>query len=107
MAKKSNDKTLSVLTHVLALITGFVAPLIIFLASEDKQVKKHAKLALNWQFSLLIYLVGAFILIFVLIGFILFPVLIVVNLIFCIIAAVKASEDEFYEYPLSIKFFKI
>lgn len=106
MAKKE-DKTLLILTHILGLVVGFLAPLIILLVSDNKDVKRHSKIALNWQFSFLIYIVISFILVIVLIGFLLIPTLIILNIVFSIMAAVKASENEFWRYPLSIQFFRV
>src|SRR3989344_553749 len=108
MAKnKSDDQTLEVLTHILGLFTGFIGALIILLVSESKGVKNHAKYALNWQISSLIYMVVSIPLMLVLIGFATLFATIILNLIFCIIAAVKASEGKLWKYPLSMPFFKI
>ena len=104
---KEDTKTLAVLAHVLAIFTGFVGPLIILLVSESDEAKKHAKAALNWQFSLMIYLVVSFILILILVGILLVIALYIMNIIFCVIAAVKASNREIYTYPLSIRFFDV
>jgi uncharacterized protein len=42
---------------------------------------------------------------FVLIGFLLFPILAVIDLIVTIIAAVKARDGVYYKYPMTIRFF--
>lgn len=102
----ANDNTLPVLAHILGLVIGFLGPLIILLVGDDENSKKHSRAALNWQISLAIYMIVAFILFFVFIGMILLPALAVLNLIFCILAAVKASKGELYKYPLTIKFLK-
>ena len=106
MAKKQNT-TLPILAHLLGLFTGFIGPLIILLVSEDETSKKHSKLALNWQFSVLVYALVSFILIFILIGFLTILAVGVLNVVFSIMATVKASENKMWEYPLAIKFFKI
>lgn len=106
MATQSESKSISIITHALGIFTGFLVPLIIFLVTQDKTVKEHSKKALNWQLSLLIYSAISFVLIFLLIGFILLPILALLNLIFCIIAAIKANDGELWNYPLSIPFFK-
>lgn len=100
------DNTLKILTHVLGLLTGFIAPLIIYLATKQKDVKEHARKALNWQISYIIYSIISFILIIILIGFLLIGALIIANITFCIIAAIKASENKIYNYPLTINFIK-
>lgn len=102
----SDEKTLNVLAHILGLISGFIGPLIIFLVAEGKP-KDHARVALNWQFSFLIYYIASFILMFVLIGFLFIPVLIVLYFVFPIVGSVKASKGEIWKYPLSIPFFKV
>lgn len=101
------DNTLPILTHILGLLTGFLGPLIVLLASENKQVKKHAKTVLNWQFSLVIYSIIAAVLIIILVGILGFIVLGILDTIFSIIGAVKASEGQVWKYPLSIRFFKM
>jgi len=105
-ANSSDQKTLEVITHIIGLFTYFIGALVIMLVSEDKEVKKHAKNALNWQLSMIIYSIISIILVFIIIGILLLIAIIVLNIIFCIIAAVKASEGKLWKYPLSIQFFK-
>jgi uncharacterized Tic20 family protein len=100
-----NEKSLQVLPHVLGIFTGFIGPLVTLLISKD-ELKDHSKKALNWQLSLLIYSIVSGILVIVLVGLILLPVLMLLNLIFSIMAAVKASDSKLWDYPLSIKFLK-
>lgn len=103
---KESDKTLPVLAHLLGLIGGFIGPLIILLVSKDENAKKHSKNALNWQFSFLIYIFISFVLMIILIGFFLLIALAILNLVFAIMAAVKAGENKLWKYPLAIHFFK-
>jgi uncharacterized protein len=109
MVKKSN--TMIILTHVLGWIAGFLGPLIIYLTSENAEVKKHAKVVLNWQFSMIVYMSAAAILMFTIIliplSVITFVALFILNIVFPIIAIVKASEGKVWKYPLSIPFFKV
>ena len=102
-----DNNTMGALTHILGFLTGFVGPLIVFFVTKDESVKDHAKLALNWQFTAAIYIIISIILSFVLIGmFTLFAVLIM-DIIFSIMAAVKAKDGQKWKYPLSISFFKV
>ncbi len=100
----TNDKTLCVLAHVLGLLTGFLGPLIILLASPNHEVKRHARTALNWQISLIIYMIVSFVLMLILIGFLFIFALMIMDLVFCIVGAVKASNGLFWKYPLTIPF---
>jgi uncharacterized Tic20 family protein len=94
-----------ILPHILAIFTGFIGPLVTMIAG-DGELKQHSKKALNWQISLLIYFVVSAVLALVLIGFLLMMVLGVMNLVFCILGAVKAADGELWDYPLTINFFK-
>ena len=107
MAEAAKKNDLLFLPHLLGIFTGFLGPLIVLLVTEDKSLKNHAKAALNWQFSSLIYYIVSGILMLILIGFVLALVISILNIIFCIIAAVKASDGELWNYTLSIPFFKL
>jgi len=106
MAKKSNTNLLAAITHILGIFISFIGALVVYIAVDEKDVKKHAKNALNWQISLIIYVIISTILMLVLIGFVLIAILGILNVIFCIIAAIKASDGKVWEYPLAIKFLK-
>ncbi|HSH38602.1 MAG TPA: DUF4870 domain-containing protein [Chthoniobacterales bacterium] len=83
-------------------------PLIVWLVkrAESAEVDAHGKESLNFQLSMLIYSIVAAILMFVLIGFVLLPLLHVANLVLVIIASLRASEGQLYRYPLTIRFLK-
>lgn len=107
MASTADDRTMGVLCHVLSLFTGFLGPLIVWLIKRDQSpfVDHHGKQALNFCISMLIYWMIAFISLFVLIGFILLPVLFVWGIVMPIVAAASANRGELYRYPLTIPFF--
>lgn len=107
MPEQKSDDTLPILVHILGLLTGFLGPLIVLLVPSEENAKKHAKVVLNWQFSLLIYFIISLILMIILIGFLGFVALVTINTIFSIIGAVRASEGQIWRYPLSINFFKV
>ena len=96
------------LAHLLGIVSGFVGALIIWLIKKDQSayVDEQGKEALNFQITMLIAFVGAWILMFILIGMLLIPLLLMANLVLCIITAVAASEGEHYKYPLAIRLLK-
>ncbi len=106
MTEDSSNKTLAILTHILGLFTGFLGPLIILLVSKEEHTKKHAKHALNWQVSLIVYGIISLFLMFVLVGFLFLLALVIVDIIFCVKATIKASRNETWKYPLAIPFVK-
>ena len=82
-----------------------LGPLVVWLVkrAESPEIDAHGKEALNFQISMLIYNLVAGVLCLVLIGFVLLGVLYLLNIIFVVIAALKAGEGEMYRYPLTIR----
>lgn len=105
-----DQKTMGMLAHLLGIFTGFIASLVIWLINKDKPdaafVIDQAKEALNFQITMAIGWVAASVLTFVLIGFLLYPVLLLVNLIFCIMGGLKANEGVEYRYPFALRLIK-
>ena len=100
--------SMAMLCHLLAIFTGFLGPLIIWLIKKEDApfVDDHGKEALNFQITVLIAMVVSGFLTLACIGFVLMPVVWTVNIVFCIIAAIKANRGESYRYPLSIRLIK-
>lgn len=105
----SDDKLWSIFCHLSLLFgIGFILPLIVYLVKkQDSPVTaENAKEALNFHISIYLYLFVSFLLCFVLIGFVLFPVVIVGSIVFAIMACLKVSEGVPYRYPLTIRLIK-
>lgn len=105
------QKLLAILAHLAYLLGGLgfiIAPLVIFLLrKEDPFVYYHAKQALVAHLAILAASVITSLLCILLIGFLLVPVLALLwllLLITSIIAAVKSTDGQFYEYPLIQRF---
>lgn len=83
-----------------------LGPLILWLIKRDDapELNAHGKEAVNFQISMLIYNAVAAVFCLVLVGFVFLAILWVLNAIFVIIAAIKASDGEFYRYPMTIRF---
>lgn len=83
-------------------------PLVIWLIKKNEMplVEEEGKSALNFQISMTIYTVVAFILCFVAIGFLLIFPVILFNVILVIIASIKTSNGEKFQYPCTIHFIK-
>lgn len=115
-----HDRTIAIITHILGYFTSFIGPLVVLIASESEAVKQHARRAFNWQMSLVIYLVALTIVLVVsvpltivligiftgLIAALAIAALSIADIVFIIIAAVRASEGRIYEYPVTIRFLK-
>ena len=103
----SDSRGWAAAAHLVPLVgLSFIAPLIIWLIKrdEDAYVEYHAREALNFQISVLIYFVVSFILIIILIGLVLVFVVGLFAFIVMIVAGVKAATGTLYRYPLTIRF---
>ena len=104
------DKTLAMLTHLSGIILSFIVPLVIWLTNKDKSDKgwlnDQAREALNFQITIAIAWVVAIVLSAVAIGFLLYPVIWIGNLILCILAGIKANEGVAYRYPFALRLIK-
>ena len=104
----ADDKTMAILAHILTLVLGFIAPLIIYLVKKDSSAfaTYHAKESLNFQLTLLIAFIISVILWLILIGFFITWLLGIAALVLVIVATIRAGEGKLYKYPFSIKFIK-
>ena len=108
-AEISKDaRNMAMLCHLLAIFTGFIAPLIIWLIKKGEEpfVDQQGKEALNFQITIILAMFVAGLLSFICIGVPLLFAIPVVNLVFCIIASVKVSNGVAYRYPLSLRLVK-
>ena len=96
--------------HLLGILAGFIGPLVIWLINKDKTDKGwlngQAKEALNFQITVAIAWIAAIALSVLLIGFLLYPVILIGNIILCIMAGMKANEGVDYRYPFAIRLIK-
>lgn len=104
----SDEKTLAILSHILTIISSFIAPLIIYLLKKDDStyVAEHAKESLNFQITMFILYIISFVLIIILVGLLMLWALSIANLILVIIATIKASENKMYRYPINFRLIK-
>lgn len=104
-APTSDERNLAILAHLLGILVWFVGALVIWLIKKDDSdyVADQSKEALNFQITITLLNVVAGIATLIAIGCFLLPVIFVVNVVFCIIAAIAASKGERYRYPLSIR----
>jgi len=100
----------------LAALAGFLipfgniaGPLIVWLIKrgEMPMVDIHGKEAVNFQITVTIAMLICIVLMFVLIGFLLAPIVGLAALVLTVMAAVKVSNGDYaYRYPLTIRLLK-
>jgi hypothetical protein len=107
-----NEQNMGMLCHLLALSGYFVpfghivGPLVIWMVKRQEMpyVDSQGKESLNFQISVTLYGILAAISIFLLIGFILLPAVILFSLVCVIIASIETANGKSYRYPLCIRF---
>ena len=115
------NRTWAMLCHLSALagliipFGNIVGPLVVWLIKKDEMpiVNEYGKESLNFQISMSIYMcalgIVAAILAFVMVGFILFPLIGVVglaDLVLVIIASMQANKGIAYRYPFNLRLVK-
>ena len=102
----SDDKNIATITHLGGTVFSFVPGLLVWILKKDDSpyLADQAKEALNFQITMLIAQFIAGILVWVLIGFFLIPLVWLLNVVFCIIAAISTSKGATYRYPFCLRF---
>lgn len=103
-----SDKTLVLVSYIVSLFTAVVGPLIIWaLKKDDDPLTANAlRDVANFGLSYTIYMFGAWLTSFILIGLIVGPIVTIAFYIFAIIGIVKAVNGEAYKPPFTIDIFK-
>jgi len=85
---------------------GILGPIICWLSRKDESawVNENGKSSLNFQLSMLLYMVLTIPLIFILIGIPIMMFLGILEIVCVVIASIKASKGERFRYPVSIPF---
>jgi uncharacterized Tic20 family protein len=85
---------------------GIIGPLICWLSRKDESlwIDENGKASMNFQLSVLLYIVLAIPLCFIIVGIPIIMFLGLLKIICIIIASIKASKGEKFRYPLAIPF---
>ena len=99
-----DERLFAMLIYVLSFFTAFIGPLVVYLIKSDSPfVKYHGKEYFNFLISYAIYGAISWLLVFVLIGFVLMPLVGIAAFVFTIIAAIRAYEGVEYRIPFIIR----
>lgn len=106
-----NEETYCTLMHLSQLLVvsglGIIAPIVMWVLSKDESdlARRHGNRMMNWLISSLIYAFVAGLLCMVLVGIPFVILIVILDFVFPIIAAVKANNGELWSYPGAIQFF--
>lgn len=102
-----DDRNLAMLAHLSGILFCIIVPLIVWLVNKDRPDKEYlvteAKEALNFQISVLIAYIICWVLTLIVIGGVLFWLVWIANLVFCIMAAMQVSRSGSYRYPYCLR----
>jgi uncharacterized protein len=101
----NDDKNIATVTHLGGTVFSFVPALIVWILKKDDSqfIADQSKEALNFQITMVLAYMLAGVLSWVLIGLVFFPIIWVLNIVFCIIAAISTSKGETYRYPFALR----
>jgi uncharacterized Tic20 family protein len=104
--RPDEERTWSLLSHLGGILFGFLPSLVIWLVFKGRGpfLEDQAKEALNFQITVAIASVAAWVLSFA-IPFLPFLVW-GANVVFCILAAVAVSKGQWYRYPATLRLVK-
>jgi hypothetical protein len=119
----SDQQMWRILAHASAFIQvigipSLVGPLVVWLIKrDDPAIEPHARAALNFQLSLLIYFFAGIVLAVLaaitIVGLVLTALivfflvaLLILELVFALMASIAASKGELYAYPMSLNLIK-
>ena len=93
------------LSHLSFFIFGIIAPLIVMLTLGTRSafVRQQAVEALNFHITVWIVGIVAGLSIFLIVGIILLPAVLITAAVFAIIAAIQSYQGVAYRYPISIR----
>ncbi len=94
--------------HLGGVFVSWLVPLVVWLLFRERSpmIDDHGKETLNWQITLFIGYVIGYALMFVLIGFVIVPLIFLIALIFGILGAIAAYNRRPFRYPFNIRFIR-
>jgi len=101
----NDDKNIATVTHLGGTIFAFIPSLIVWILKKDDNpyIADQAKEALNFQITVILAYLISWTLAVVLIGFLFVGIVWLLNIVFCIIAAISTSKGETYRYPICLR----
>jgi uncharacterized Tic20 family protein len=106
-ATTQESRNIAILIWIGTIFFGFIPSLIVYLIKkDDPYVVDQTKEALNWSITAILgYCVG-FVLMIIFIGVLVFLVVGICNLIFCIMGAIAGSSGKPFRVPFAIRLIK-
>jgi len=101
----SDERLWALLAHLSIFVLSLIGPILILviLGKRSAFVADQSKEALNFHITVLIASFVGFLLCFVVVGFVLLPMVIIGSMVLGVLAAVQAHQGIAYRYPLTLR----
>jgi uncharacterized protein len=101
----SDERMWAMLAHLSIFVLSLIGPILILviLGKRSAFVADQSKEALNFHITVLIASFISVLLCFVIVGFVLLPVVIVGSMVLGVMGAVQANQGVLYRYPLTLR----
>jgi uncharacterized Tic20 family protein len=110
LEKESQEATLwLMLMHLSSMFPVVIIPLIIWMwkKGDDSRIESHGPDVINFQISMMLYLMGGSLLMFVGVGLIIMPLFGLWIFFITLINTIKVAVGQSYRYPLSLHLIKL
>lgn len=102
-----DSKNLALLNWLGTIFFGFIPGLLFYLLQKDDgYVQEQSKESLNWAITVMFAYIIAFMLSFILIGVLLFPLIGLVHVVVCILGAIATSQGKPFQAPFAVRLIK-
>jgi len=102
-----DSKNLALIIWIGTLFFGFIPGVVFYVfKKDDPYIQDQAKEALNWSITVIFGYIIGLILTLVLIGVLVFFILGICHLVFCIMGAIAASKGKDFRVPFAIRLIK-
>lgn len=107
-------RQLAMFGHLAGLL-GFVipfasvlAPLVLWLMNRSRHpyIDEQGREAINFQLTILVYLLLSFGLVLALVGLVMIPLIVLFQLVMVLVAAVRVNDGEAWRYPVTLRFLR-
>ncbi len=103
------ERTWAMVAHISGVASGvvfpMVVPIVIYMVKKDESefIGEQAKEAINFQITVGLAAIVAWVSLFCFVGFILLPLIGLASLVFAIVAGIKVYDGERYRYPYTLR----
>ena len=102
-----DSKNLALILWIGTIFLGFIPGLILYLTKkDDSYVLEQAIEALNWSITVILGYCAALVLMVIFIGALLFPLIWLCHMIFCIMGALACAEGKSFRTPFALRLMK-